>query len=73
MKYIIDRIEEDFAICENIETKEIENFDIILIPEEAKEGDILAYSEITEEYYIDRKETEKRKEGIEKKIENLWE
>ena len=45
MRYIIDRIEEDFAVCENEETGEMEEIDVFLLPDGLGEGDILIYDE----------------------------
>lgn len=36
MKYIIDRIENNMVICENQETKKMENFDKSMFPEQIK-------------------------------------
>lgn len=55
-KLIIDRFEGDFAVCE---TENLSFIDIpkAVLPEEAKEGDVIAIS-------IDKSETDKRKEKI---------
>lgn len=65
MHIIIDRFEGDFAVVE-LEDSSMINMPILLIPEEAEEGDIL---EIT----IDRDEIENRRKNIEKLCEDLWE
>jgi hypothetical protein len=65
MKVIIDRFEDNFAIVE-LEDKNIIDIPIALIPEGAKEGDVL-------EIRIDTEETKLRKEKIEKLLNNLWE
>ncbi len=41
MKYIIDRIENEFVICENQATKAMEKFKIDQFPEGVKDGDIV--------------------------------
>lgn len=73
MKYIIDRIEEDFAVCENQETGEMEDIDIFLIPDDATEGDVLTYDEDMDEYYLEIEETEELEEEVEDRINDLWE
>lgn len=65
MKVIIDRFEECFAVVE-MQDKSMVDIPIYLIPEGAKEGDIL-------EIRIDEKGTLERKESIEKLMDNLWE
>ena len=64
MKFIIDRFEENFAIVE-IENQGMVSIPRILIPKEAKEGDVL-------EIRIDLEETQERKKRIEDLMEDLW-
>ena len=59
MKYIVDRIEENIVICENQETKKIEEFEKINFSEEIKDGDVVILE--NNKFKIDRKETDKRK------------
>ena len=40
-KYIIDRFEGDFAVCENYDTEEIIDILKEKLPNDAKEGDII--------------------------------
>lgn len=61
---IIDRFEGNYAVCE-ISNKEVVNIDKCLIPESAKEGDVLNIT-------IDRVETSKRKSDIKKLGDELW-
>ena len=62
MKYIIDRIENNIVICENQETKKMENFDKSMFPEQIKDGDVVIRENDT--FRIDEEETENRKEFI---------
>ena len=62
MKYAIDRIENNIAILENLETKEIIEVDISLLPEESKESSIIAV--IDNEYKLDIEEEQERKESL---------
>ncbi|WP_454054011.1 DUF3006 domain-containing protein [Clostridium sp. Marseille-Q7071] len=70
MKFIIDRFEEEFAVCEN-EKRIMVNISRDKIPKEAKEGDVLIIEE--ENIYIDVEETEKLKKEIEELAKDLWE
>lgn len=73
MRFVIDRLEEDFAICENEETGEMEEIDVFLLPDGVEEGDILVYDEDLDEYYIDYEEKKIRKARIEDRMEDIWE
>ena len=39
--WVVDRFEENFAICENRETKEIRKINLKELPENLKEGNVL--------------------------------
>ena len=69
MKYIIDRIENNMVICENQETKKMENFDKSMFPEQIKYGDVVIRENDT--FRIDEEETENRKEYIENLMKKL--
>lgn len=64
MKFTIDRIEEELAVVE-LEDGNMVNIPKIILPLEAKEGDIISVS-------IDKEETEERKERIEEKFKSLF-
>lgn len=70
MKYVIDRFEDHFAVCEDEEGKMI-NIERVKLPEDVKEGDIIF--EDQEGFKIDSEETESQKERIEKLADELWE
>ncbi|ARC85095.1 hypothetical protein U732_3903 [Clostridium argentinense CDC 2741] len=70
MKFIIDRFEEKFAVCEN-EKGIMVNIPRDTLPKEAKEGDVLIIEE--ENIYIDVEETEKLRKEIEELVKDLWE
>lgn len=63
MKIIIDRFEEDFAVCE------LENGKFLNLPKElfpdAEEGNVINIS-------VDATETEKRKENANKRLHSLF-
>ena len=73
MRYVIDRIEEEFAVCENEETGEMEEIDVFYLPDGIEEGDILIYDEDIDEYYIDYEEKKIRRARIEDRMEDIWE
>ncbi|MBR3280966.1 MAG: DUF3006 domain-containing protein [Clostridia bacterium] len=73
MRYVVDRIEEDIAVCENEDTSEMEELDLYSLPTDIQEGDILIYDEETDEYYIDYDEKAIRKARIEDRMEDIWE
>lgn len=62
MKYSIDRIENNIAVLENLETKEIIEIDINLLPTGSKESSIIIFS--NNEYKLDLKEEQERKENL---------
>lgn len=64
MKFIIDRFEEEYVLVE-LDNKSIISLPKILLPSEAKEGDIL-------EIIIDKKLTESRRNEIQKLSNELW-
>ncbi len=69
MRYIIDRFEGTFAICET-EERAMVNIDKVMIPKGAKEGDtiIIEGSKVT----IDDVTTREREGKIKKLAEDLW-
>ncbi|WP_138206533.1 DUF3006 domain-containing protein [Haloimpatiens lingqiaonensis] len=69
MKGIIDRFEECFAVIE-LDNGEMIDIERDKIPKEAKEGDVI---DIGEEITVDLEETKRRKEDIEKMVEDMWE
>ena len=62
MKWAIDKIEQEIALLENINTKEKKEVSTTLLPLRIKEGTILLEENNT--YILDTKEEEKRKEEI---------
>lgn len=69
MRYIIDRFEGEYALCET-EQGDFINIERNRIPHNAREGDVLA--ECGNELIIDFEETEKRKEYVKKLADELW-
>lgn len=70
MIVIIDRFEGSYAVCEKNDATMI-NIEKRLIPEEAKEGNVLIIQ--GEDITIDYDKTQKLKSDIKKLTEDLWE
>lgn len=66
---IIDRIENEFAVCE-FDERIIKNIPLSKLPKDIKEGDILKFENNI--YTKDLDLIKKRKEKIEKLINKLW-
>lgn len=64
MKWIIDRIENDIAVCELPNGKTVD-IDISALPLGVKEGDVLTVS-------VDKAETGERKEKIDRLMNSLF-
>lgn len=69
MKYIVDRFEGNFVLCEN-DRGEFINIKRKKLPQNTKEGDVLVQK--GDSFVIDIEETKKRKEYIEKLAKELW-
>lgn len=70
MKVVIDRFEGEYAICEK-ESEVMLKIEKSKLPSEASEGDVIIID--GDNITIDRDETQKRKERIEKLMKELWE
>lgn len=70
MELIIDRFEEEYAVCED-KNKKILNINKSKIPKQAKEGDIIIYR--YGKYILDKEKTLNRKKYIEELTKDLWE
>lgn len=64
MKWIIDRIENNIAVCE-LENGEMIDIKISALPDGTGEGDVINIS-------VDKAEAENRKEKIDKLMNNLF-
>lgn len=64
MKWIIDRIEDDFAVIET-ENEKVFSIPLAIIPKNAKEGDVVFVT-------IDKTETLNRKERINSLMNDLF-
>lgn len=70
MKYIVERIEENIASLENMDTGEIINFNVSNIPFIISEGDVLSFDEKI--WNEDVEEKLKREKRISNKMKDLW-
>lgn len=68
LNYIIDRFEEDIAVCED-DNKNLVNIPRKKLPDEAKAGDVIRQEHQC--YFIDVKETAERKMRIRRKMDDL--
>ena len=68
--WVIDRFEENFAICENRETKEIRKLNINQLPENLKEGNVLKLQ--NNKYELDLEEQQNIEKRIAEKMKNIW-
>lgn len=68
-EYIIDRVEGEFFVCEDLETKEMISIEINKIDDKAKEGDMIELH--NGKYYVNKEKTVKRKQKIEEMMKNL--
>ena len=69
MKYSIDKILDDIATLENVETKQITEVNTKDLPEEIHEGSILILED--GKYKLDLNEEEIRRKRIEEKFNKL--
>lgn len=70
MYFVVDRIEGDYAICEELEKGTQKNILLSDLPAEVKESDILFFEK--DSYKLDIEKTEERKALINKKFNSLW-
>lgn len=69
MRYIIDRFEGSFAVCETEQGMYV-NIEKKKLPKNAKEGDVLLWK--GNSFVIDVEATKKQKEKIKKLSDDLW-
>ena len=62
-KLSTDRIEENFAVCQDLYTENIINIPLKLLPKNIKEGDILS-TKTDGSFFVDKEETNKRRKKI---------
>lgn len=67
---VVDRFEEEYAVCENRETGEILKIERYKLPNDANEGSVLKYE--NGQYIIDKNIQEEIAKRIKEKMKNLW-
>jgi len=68
--YTVDRIEGNYAICENSNTLKLENISLSCLPNNIKQGNILKFED--NKYSIDLNQEHIRKSEIKDKISKVW-
>lgn len=68
--WVVDRFEENFAICENRRTKEKREIEIEKLPKSIKEGSVLKFKD--NKYELDLEEEKNIEKRIEEKMKNIW-
>lgn len=68
--FVIDRIENNIAVCENRSTGKMTEIEISKLPKDIKEGSVLKYE--NGEYKIDIEEQKNIEERIKEKMRNIW-
>ena len=68
MKYVIDRIEEEIAILQDLNTKEFFNINIKELPDNIKEGTYLIKNKV---YKIDKKTEDRKRKEIRERFNKL--
>lgn len=67
---VVDRIENNIAVCENRGNGKMVEVDISKLPEDIKEGTVLRYKNGV--YNIDLEEQKKIEERIREKMRKIW-
>ena len=67
---VVDRIENNIAICENRENGIIIKIDVSKLPDNIKNGSIIKY--IDGNYRLDLEEEKNIEERIAEKMKNIW-
>lgn len=65
---VVDRIEEDIAVCENRKNGKIKNIELSKLPNGIKDGDIIIFE--NGKYKIDT--SKNIEQTIEEKMKNVW-
>ena len=68
-KYIVDRYEHPWYVCERQTDKKMFNIHYTFFKQKASDGDVLIFKE--GKYYIDKEATETREKEIKQKFERL--
>ena len=69
MKMVLDRFVGNYAVCEDMETRDLIEYPIKSLPEDAAPGDVLIHDGYI--IIIDRAETKERRKRIKKMSKDL--
>lgn len=69
-EYVVDRIEEEYAVCENRKTGEMINIKLEDLPKNIKEGNFVIFKE--GKYFLSEQDEKDIKNRIEDKMNKLW-
>ena len=69
-KFVVDRFEGVYAVCQNTETKEMCDVPRTEMPEGVREGSVVVRDK--GRFLLDEEEAEARSERIRKKMDDLW-
>ena len=70
-KWVVDRFEGEFAVCQHAETKEMRDIQRTELPEGVREGSVLIRER--DRWVLDEEDVKARSERIGKKMQDLWE
>lgn len=68
-KYVIDRFEDNYAVMQNMDTKEIINIERTILPKRVKYGDII--NDVNGKYSIDKDARKARLELMKLKLNRV--
>ena len=71
VRWVVDRFEGEFAVCQQTQTKEMRDVLRTELPEGAREGSVLRREKAR--WVLDEEEAQARSERIRKKMDGLWE
>ena len=68
--FVVDRIEENIAVCENRKNRKMMNIELSKLPEGTKEGTVLRYR--MGRYTIDLQLQNEIEQQIQEKMNDIW-
>lgn len=71
VKWVVDRFEGGFAVCQDMESKEMRDVPRAELPEGVREGSVLLQEK--DLWVLDEEDAKARSERIRKKMDDLWE
>lgn len=68
--YVVDRVEENIAICEDKSSKELVKIEVEKLPKGVKEGSIIVEKNNT--FLLDKTQEARKSSIIKQKMDKLW-